>query len=234
MKSPMLPAVTVLTAGVLLLLVGLLCCCLLWYDSRANAGVSGTPQVVKLADLMAKGSGGNRHVVVTDFVWGDDYCFTTKDDRWAWVWLTLRPAADAGRRPGTMPALFVTSSLHNDKEVQSFCQGQTLQGVVARLRPEPGYWVKAKLWEEEPDLDFSTCVILLDGGPVSSRSAPVAAAFAVVGLAGGGALCAFGVHLWRRDSLPPRAQAAPRTKRRRPVSSEDEDEDRDRYRRKID
>jgi hypothetical protein len=116
---------------------------------------SETPQQTTVEDLLAKGAGANRHVIVTQVAVGNDYLMSTRmGETENATWLIVSPA---GTQPGTLgKSLLVHVTRFQDyATAQSNPEQQSFTGF---------YWEHAdlppaqnKLFAEKyPGLDFQT------------------------------------------------------------------------------
>ncbi len=135
------------------------------------------PQTIRLADLAAKGPGGNIHVRVTDIDFGMNVVYESKGSRWTRVWIPMFPP---GQKGGPVKVLVKTFRVKDQKELDSFCQQQrTITGVITNSIHSLGSAERKELEKGYPGVDFSKVWMIEDG-----RSFPGGGT--VVGMIGGG------------------------------------------------
>jgi len=191
--------------GRILLIVAILGAVGAWYgfkEFRLAGAASQTPKTISCKDLEANGPGENAHVNVTDFLLcpnGFVYQSQKNSTRWSKIWVPAVPldgvfveqlrksmSAD-GKLPSNIPApknvriIIKTANVHNESELDSFADKETLQGLVVNKVESLGSEEKKILSQSYPGIDFSTCWIVEEGRKPKSRGAAAGI------LAGGGA-----------------------------------------------
>jgi hypothetical protein len=188
--------------GALAIALGVVCAAFLprtW--QRANA-LSKEPQRLTLDELATRGAGGNPHVIVTDFICGDDYVFEhyaragtppPRPDQevlgQAWVPLFSRSAAQGAgagsRRPFTV-LLETRPMMVGSRELGLLSQQQSMEVLVSPFSSSTlNHEVRSKLAAHYPGTDFATCLLLEECKSHDREDAPVFVAALAVGTCGG-------------------------------------------------
>lgn len=195
-----------------------------WGNSERDLAdtASAEPEVIRLADLIARGPQGNSHIVLTEFDLCEDIVYQEKEktNTWDKVWIPIVPKAaapaapngkakprpaDVQRAPRTaISAILLSQHVASEDEIASKLGNQPkLQGMVTNLIDKLGYKERKLLEEGYPGTDFSKCIIFEEGRtPAGSTKV-----FALWG--GGVALILIGLGCFIYGFMPRRTALAP-------------------------
>ena len=214
--------------GIICLVVG----CGLGYatyvEYSLGAYATKEPEQIRLQDLIARGPGGNPHVLLTDYELCDNFVYETKGgSHWTGVWVPIVPRGAAGPGPGQglrpqrVQAILFSTRVSNEAELPQRCGGPRLQGLVTNRIMSLGSEERRLLAESYPGTDFSRCLIFQEGRqPSSLTTVALLGGGSALCLAAGAGLIAGGVFA---NGWPGRSPPVTRRPRRRPRPA-DEDE----------
>jgi hypothetical protein len=152
-------------------------------EGRLMGAASATPQTLPLARLAANGPGDNAHVIITDFIPGDNFVYEYRGSQshWESVYVPV-VAADMQARlgpgpmgnrtipPGSIRVIVHSSKVHSQADLPSIFGQPTIQGtVVNSIRSLDGQTQKL-LRDAYPGADFASCYILQEGRKPSSAA----------------------------------------------------------------
>jgi hypothetical protein len=131
-----------------------------WQDLRLRNRGSDTPQELALADLAARGPGGNVHVRVHGFQPGVKYVIQKKGQSWNAVWIPLFPPDG----PRTEARVIVKSlRVSNDAEANALAARADLTGIVSESPGALGAKEQSELEKHYPGVNFSSAYVLEEG-----------------------------------------------------------------------
>jgi hypothetical protein len=102
--------------------------CFLWKTSKDVREIASVPpHEMTLAELIDKGPGPNRHVVVTDYEPGG-YAYETKDKGWTQVWIAMFPR----QAPRTeIRAVFSSRTILNENQLRQILGAGRWKGICS-------------------------------------------------------------------------------------------------------
>jgi hypothetical protein len=168
---------------------------------------SAEPEEISLKNLIARGPQGNAYIILTDFVLCDNLVHQFKDsDKSAWthVWIPVvpsdevNPAAKGPLNPSNVKALFFSTNIRNERELEARLNKPKVQALVTNRIVSLESKIRNLLQQSYSGTNFDQCLILQEGRTPFSRG--------VVYLFGAGAalslLLGLGLLLaaWRRKA----------------------------------
>ncbi len=124
------------------------------------------PQVIRLADLIARGHGGNPNVRVKDFEFLEGYTYYGINGHWADVYLALvlPEDIDGDRGPigGKIRYLFVSDNVRGEDDLNSVYQLNFADGVVEDGSADwrMNHSLKRGLEKYFPGIDLTQCHVI--------------------------------------------------------------------------
>jgi hypothetical protein len=215
--------------GIISLVLGLGLGYATYVEYNLGAYATKEPEEMRLQDLIARGPGGNPHLLLTDYELCDNLVYESRgaaNSPWTGVWVPIVPRGAADRVPGQrlapqqVQAILFTTRASDGADLERRCAGPRLQGLVTNRIMSLGSKERKLLAESYPGTDFSRCIIFQEGRrPSSLTTVFLMGGGVALCLAAGAGLIAGGAFAngWPGRSTPP-----PRRPRRRP---RDRDED---------
>jgi hypothetical protein len=169
--------------------------------------VQGEAQTIALDQLLTKGWGDNRHMVLTGFKAGN-HVYQGKDDKWEAVWIPLVPKSD---REGVVHPclLLVSDQIASPEELDEILRAEVVEGVVQARRPfeDRVFGIPnidaQRLEKENLSMDIANCIYLRHNANVSKiwLFGRLDLSAAIVSLLAGFAMTAIGWRVWQRSRL---------------------------------
>lgn len=222
-------------AGPVLLAVGLAPLLLGLEQRRVARQLATPPQEIALRDLIARGPGPNRHVVLKDFTPAGDTCAVREKARGLTAWVPVLPRGGEPARgataglvrgpfrgeifgPARVQAVIKFDNVTGEKELTTLLRQEAgFRGLVTEGGENLDARAKRLLRENYPGTDFSGC-LLIEEEPTAPLPAVYHAALGLgAGLLAAGAawsLVTFRLWLTRRPAEPARG-TVPASRNRR-------------------
>lgn len=155
---------------IMIVVGGMLC---YWgYQEWALANVAGhEPRTITAEQLVQNGPGKNAHVVVTDFVLGENFVASQfkNSSTWTDVWVPVIPLNDELVDPDNVRLIIKASGIKDEQALQKFGARPSFQGMVINEIDSIGSEEEKLLKKEYPKTDFSKCwIVEVDRKPASS------------------------------------------------------------------
>ena len=177
---------------------------------KQGTGTQAEPQQITCRQLQEEGFGDNAHVVVTHFLFSNEYIYeeSSSGGRWTKVWIPIVPedAPDAN----TFRVVLRSTRHHDMAELNELYEQLEVQGIVS-LTHKLGGEERKLLKEGHPHVNLDN-VLVLDLG---KQHWPPAYGIALAGLGGVVILAAVGIAVSRiaqarRESHPPAVEQTDR------------------------
>jgi hypothetical protein len=154
-------------------------------EGRLMGAASATPQTLPLARLAANGPGDNAHVIVTDFLPGDNFVYEYRGSQshWQSVYVPVVPLTQEmqarlgpipmGKRtipPGSIRVIVHSSRVHSQADLPTVFGAPTIQGTVVNSIRSLDNQTQKLLRDSYPGTDFGSCYILQEGRKPSSAA----------------------------------------------------------------
>jgi hypothetical protein len=128
---------------------------------------SSEAEQISLRELIARGPGGNRNVILTDFSIVDEYAVVEKkrfSGKWTKVWVPLIPAdTPAGAEPIELHAVIFSDKVENARQFQERFDRPQLHGLIDPQSAEPGLTATIMWKSKFPRLDLEKCIVIVEG-----------------------------------------------------------------------
>jgi hypothetical protein len=166
-----------------------------WLQTKEERDLGSVPpHEISLAELIDKGPGANRHVIVTDYQPGG-FAFEAKSNSWTQVWLALF----SPRLPrNKIRAVFNSNSIRNEQELRHVASLGRLKGICSsELRTSWGLTLGPEIVKSNQGIPLEAAWDIRELRDVPSESTVFALCAAAVGCLAATLLFA-GLALWMR------------------------------------
>lgn len=139
---------------------------------------SAQPEEIALKDLIARGPGGNAHILLTQFALCDNLVHQFKENNksvWTHVWIPVVPVEEAiavGKgplMPNNVKALFFSINIKNTSELEARLSKPKVQALVTNRIASLESKIRTLLQQSYPSTDFDKCLIIQEGRTPFSR-----------------------------------------------------------------
>ena len=134
-----------------------------------KAKSANTPTGITLKELIEKGPGPNKFIVLKDFIYCDNILFkplsanSTSKEAWESAWTPIipnQPDQAPDRKPVRFQAILKWPDVRSETHYKQLSRETTLKGMVINDMVSLSFNQRKQLQEAYPDTDFNKCWII--------------------------------------------------------------------------